>query len=156
MTAGPQLTRYGRIISEDQYHAIILRGDINYSPPNYTVVGGQAVTTFVQFGGTWRFRHVNSGSNVLLCEITPDNILYKNVALQRIPHVSCRVSGNTGVLNSVGQVTPTVESAASGYRTVTFGNHPAGVNFTPMVTLTSGGRIVVAPPTIASSVEVIT
>ena len=26
---GPQLTRYGRIICEDQYHAIILRGDIN-------------------------------------------------------------------------------------------------------------------------------
>ena len=48
---------------------------------------------FVQFGGTWRFRHVNSSSNVLLCEITPDNILYKSVALQRIPYVSCRVSG---------------------------------------------------------------
>ena len=31
--AGPQLTRYGRINCEDQYHAMILRGDINYSPP---------------------------------------------------------------------------------------------------------------------------
>jgi hypothetical protein len=44
----------------------------------------------------------------------------------------------------------------SGYRTVTFSSHPAGVNFTPMATLTSGGRIVVVPPTVATSVEVIT
>ena len=76
VNAGPQLTRYGRINCEDQYHAMILRGDITYSQPNYTVTGGQAVTTFVQFGGTWRFRHVNGSSNILLCEITPDNILY--------------------------------------------------------------------------------
>ena len=83
-------------------------------------------------------------------------MLYKNVALQRIPHVSCRISGNTGVLNSVGQVTPTVASGASGYRTVTFSSHPAAVNFTPMATLTDAGRIVVTPPTVATSVQVIT
>jgi hypothetical protein len=110
----------------------------------------------VQFGGTWRFRHVNAGSNILLFEINSTNVLYKNVAVQRIPHVSCRISGNTGVLNSVGQVTPTVASAASGYRTVTFSSHPAGVNFTPMATLTDAGRIVVTPPTVATSVQVIT
>ena len=85
----------------------------------------------------------------------PYSLTIKGVAAQTIPHVSCRVFGTT-VLNSVGQVTPSVTSGASGYRTVTFSDHPAGVNFTPMATLTDVGRIVVTPPTVANSVQVIT
>ena len=75
VNAGGSLpSRYGRVICEDQYHAMILRGDINYTAPNYTITGGQAVTTFVQFGGTWRFRHVNQGANLLLFEIAPSMV----------------------------------------------------------------------------------
>jgi hypothetical protein len=75
VNAGGSLpSRYGRVICEDQYHAMILRGDIDYTAPNYTITGGQAVTTFVQFGGTWRFRHVNQGANLLLFEIAPSMV----------------------------------------------------------------------------------
>jgi hypothetical protein len=65
---------YGRVMSTDQYHAMILRGDIIYNPPNYTVNGAQAVTTFVQFGGTYRFRHVTTSANNLVFEITPTSV----------------------------------------------------------------------------------
>ena len=58
----------------DQYHAMILRGDITYNPPNYTVNGAQAVTTFVQFGGTYRFRQVTNLVNNLVFEITPTHV----------------------------------------------------------------------------------
>ena len=85
----------------------------------------------------------------------PNSLTVAGVAVQRIPHVSCRVFGTT-VLNSVGRFTPAISSGASGYRTITFSEHPAGVNFTPMATLTDVGRIVVAPPTVANSVQVIT
>ena len=85
----------------------------------------------------------------------PYSLTVAGVAVQRIPHVSCRVFGTT-VLNSVGQVTPSVTSGASGYRTVTFNNHPAGVNFTPMATRTDAGGIRVVPPITDTSVQVIT
>jgi hypothetical protein len=101
----------------------------------------------------------NAGNALTILEDGTVNIVgtlnVAGVAVQRKPHVSCRVSGTT-VLNSVGQVTPSVTSGASGYRTVTFSDHPAGVNFTPMATLTDVGRIVVTPPTTANSVQVIT
>ena len=123
-----------------------MRGDIDYTAPNYTVVGGQNCTTLVQFGGTWRFRHVNAGSNILLFEINPTNVLYRNVALQRIPYVSCRVSGST-VSNSRGQITPT-STASSGLITVVMSPaHPAGATFTPQVSLLSNrGDIYIDPP----------
>ena len=156
VNAGPNaLTRYGRIFCEDQYHAMILRGDINYSPPNYTVVGGQAVTTFVQFGGTWRFRHVNSGPNVLLFEITPTNVLYKNVALQRIPYVSCRVDGSV-ITNRGGQITPSSSQNAGVVELTMNPPHPAGANFVPQATLISEhGYVYVDPPASGSSLTVI-
>ena len=37
-----------------------------------------------------------------------------------------------------------------------FSAHPAGVNFTPMATLTNAGGIMVVPPTTDNSVQVIT
>ena len=65
-------------MSTDQYHAMILRGDINYSAPNYTVTGGQDATTFVQFGGNYRFRQVRHLMNALLFEITPTHVSVGN------------------------------------------------------------------------------
>ena len=39
-TGATTAARYGRVMSTDQYHAMILRGDINHTAPNYTVAGG--------------------------------------------------------------------------------------------------------------------
>jgi hypothetical protein len=246
VNAGGSLpSRYGRVICEDQYHAMILRGDINYTAPNYTITGGQAVTTFVQFGGTWRFRHVNQGANLLLFEIAPsmvssiapvtvsapsnygqmrvapavaglesaisfarnpdhtftnrgdtwilgrnvfgvgdrnfaiarfgpsagnaltiteDGIVnvvsgalnLNNVAVQRIPYVSCCISGNTTVGNSRGQITPTSQSPAEGARTVTLSPpHPAGASMNPQVSLIGAwGNIYVDSPTDGATVTI--
>ena len=74
INTGATGARYGRVMSHDQYHAMILRGDINYSAPNYTVTGGQDATTFVQFGGNYRFRQVTNLMNALLFEITPTHV----------------------------------------------------------------------------------
>ena len=91
-----------------------------------------------------------------MCEITPNNILYKNVALQTIPYASCRVSGSI-VSNSRGQITPT-STASSGQITVVMSPaHPAGANFTPQATLISNrGDIYVDPPISGGSVTIYT
>ena len=109
----------------------------------------------MQFGGTWRFRHVNGSSNVLLSEITPDNILYKNVALQRIPYVSCRVDGSN-VNNRGGQVAPTADASQTGRTILTISPpHPSGGLFNPQVTLISNwGYIYVDSPFTGGSLSV--
>ena len=140
-------TAYGRLRSVDQYHAVILRGDINYTAPNYTVTGGQNCTCFVQFGGTWRFRHVNSTSNVLLCEITPDNILYKSVALERIPWVSALVQLSGAVTNNRGQRVAACTKGGAGEYNITWQSipYPSGgadyiVHLTPRKVRSSSTR----------------
>ena len=154
-------TAYWRIRSVDQYHALILRGDINYTAPNYTVTGGQNCTAFVQFGGTWRFRHVNATSNILLFEITPDNILYKNVALQTTPFISCRINSTNPITitNNRGRVTPGAFLQQDGQWKLTF-THPAGMDFVPHVTLCPPlgvtGMIAVWPQQVATELFITT
>ena len=89
----------------------------------------------MQFGGTWRFRHVNGGSNILLCEITPDNILYKNVALERIPWISAFVEASGAVLNNRGQKVATCSKGTPSPVTGEYNifwqsfNHPDVMNY---------------------------
>jgi hypothetical protein len=155
LTLGGSLTS-GHVVGVSIDHSIILRGDTTTANMNYMITPGDTCC-FIEYGGRWVFRRINPGLNENLFEINPTNVFYKSVALQRIPYVSCRISGNTGVFNSVGQITPSVSSSASGYRTVTLTTpHPAGVNFTPMATLTGDGGLRVVPPTSSTSVEVIT
>ena len=144
----------GQICGVSVDHAILLRGDTTTADMNYAITPGDTCC-FIEYGGRWVFRMINPGLNLNLFEINTGNVFYKSVALQRIPYVSCRVFGTT-VLNSTGQVTPSVSSSLSGYRTVAMTPpHPAGANMTPMATLTSAGRIVATPPTTGSSVEII-
>ena len=86
----------------------------------------------------------------------PGSLTIEGVALQRIPCVSCRVSGNTGVGNSRGQIVPTVSSPQAGGRTVTLTPpHPAGANMNPQVSLIGNwGDIYVDPPTDGGNVSV--
>ena len=120
------------------------------------------MTTFVQFGGTWRFRHVNGGSNILLCEITPDNILYKNVPLQTIPFISCKVNATNPITTTHhrGRVMPGAFLQQAGQWRLTFGAHPAGVEFVPHVTLCPAvgqiGRIAAWPHTLSTELFVTT
>ena len=94
------------------------------------------MTTFVQFGGTWRFRHMNGSSSVLLCEITPDNILYKNIPLQTIPLISCKVNATNPISTTHhrGRVMPGAFLQQAGQWKLTF-NYPPGMDFVPHVTL---------------------
>ena len=79
----------------------------------------------------------------------PGSLTIGGIAAQRIPYVSCRISGNIGVGNSRGQITPTVSSPQAGGRTVTLSPpHPAGASMNPQVSLISNwGDIYVNPPT---------
>ena len=212
----------GQIIGQSSDHAILLRGDTTSTTiPNYAITPG-AVCSFLEWGGTWRFRQEQSGVNNLLFEIAPSMvssiapvtvsapsnygqlrvapatagsesaisfarnpnhtftsrgdtwIIGRNVfgvgdrnfaiarfgpnagnaltiledgtvnvvgslnvagvAVQRVPYVSCRVSGST-VSNSRGQITPT-STASSGMITVVMNPaHPAGAQFTPQFSL---------------------
>ena len=99
---------------------------------------------------------INPGLNVNLFEINTGNVFYKSVALQTIPYVSCRISGNVGVGNSRGQIAPTVSSSQAGGRTVTLSPpHPAGASMNPHVTLISNwGNIYVDPPTNGGTLQV--
>ena len=99
---------------------------------------------------------INPGLNLNLFEINTGNVFYKSVALQTIPYVSCRISGNTGVSSSRGQITPTVSSPQSGGRTVTLSPaHPAGVLMNPQVTLIGNwGNIYVDAPINGSTLNV--
>ena len=124
---------------------------------DYTITPGDTCC-FIEYGGRWVFRRINPGFNENLFEINTTNVFYKSVALQRIPYVSCRISGNTGVGNSRGQITPTVSSSAAGGRTVTLTTpHPAGASMNPQVSLISNwGDIYVDPPTDGGNVSVST
>ena len=99
---------------------------------------------------------INPGLNINLFEINTGNVFYKSVALQTIPCVSCRISGNIGVGNSRGQIVPTVSSPQAGGRTVTLSPpHPAGASMNPHVTLISDwGYIYVDPPINGATLQV--
>ena len=75
-------------------------------------------------------------SNILLFEITPDNILYKNVALQTTPFISCRINATNPITitNNRGRVTPGAFLLQAGQWKLTF-NYPVGMDFVPHVTL---------------------
>ena len=98
-------------------------------------------------------------SNILLFEITPDNILYKNVALQTTPFISCRINSTTPLItitNNRGRVTPSVSLPQAGQWKLTF-THPAGADFVPHVTLCppigESGFIAAWPHVAATPVE---
>ena len=97
-------------------------------------------------------REVNAAANNLLFEINTANVLYRNVALQRIPYASCRVSGIV-VGNSRGQITPTSASPQVGQISATMTPaHPAGANFTPQLTRIGNLGYIYADPPISGGV----
>jgi hypothetical protein len=101
---------YGRIMGSDQYHAVILRGDISsYTAPNYSVGNNDAIT-FIEFSGIFRFRQTNATNNTLLFEISPTDIKYKGTPLATKPQYAARFKYNGTTLEylqSHGAVTVT-------------------------------------------------
>ena len=112
--------------------AVFSVGDRNFGIGHFGVDGGNA-------------RTITEAGVVNI----PGSLAVGNVAVQRTPYVSCRVSGNTGVGSSRGQIVPTVSSSQAGARTVTLSPpHPAGASMNPSVTLIGNwGNIYVDPPT---------
>ena len=82
----------GHVVGVSIDHSIILRGDTTNPSMNYAITPGDTCS-FIEFAGRWVFRRNNPILNENLFEINPTNVFYKSVALQRIPYVSCRVSG---------------------------------------------------------------
>ena len=126
----------------DRFHAIILRGDINNVANNYTISGQQPVTTFLQYGGTYKFRQVTEAINTLVFEVTPTHV---NIPTSlRVggytggirTFVSCAVSAAGTLYWSRGQQTVTVQRTIGGYAwgdyTVSWSAaHPDGADYVP-------------------------
>jgi hypothetical protein len=131
-------------MSTDQYRAMILRGDSSYTAPNYTINGGQYVTTFVEFGGTYRFRQVTNLVTSLVFEITPTHVSIPTSL--RVggytagirPFLSCAVTGGIGgVYWTRGQIAANCTRRGTGEYTVTWGTvaHPDGAQCVPQYCL---------------------
>ena len=80
---------------------------------------------------------MNAAANNLLFEINTIGVLYRNVPLQTTPYISCRINATDPITitNNRGRVTPGVSLPQTGQWRLTFGAHPAGVEFVPHVTL---------------------
>jgi hypothetical protein len=155
--------RYGRIMSTDQYHAIILRGDVNYAAPNYTVNGGQDATTFVQFGGNYRFRQVTNAVNTLLLEITPTfvsipgSLRVGGYEAGIRPFVSCAIPAAGGIYWNRGQNVAQCNRTGTGLYTVTWTKpHPDGAEFVPQYCLLNGWGTVRSANRTSTSIELLT
>ena len=125
---------YGRINGVDEYHAIILRGDISYSAPSYTP-NWEDIMTFVEYSGIFRFREVNTTRQNLLLEISPTNLLYKGQSVAYKPWVVARATARTGTTGAVtltnqqGSKTATCAKTALGTYRFTFASHPLGTAY---------------------------
>ena len=117
---------------------------------------------FIEYGGRWVFRMINPGLNVNLFEINTGNVFYKSVPLQTSPYISCRINATDPITitNNRGRVTPGVSLPQTGQWRLTFGAHPAGVEFVPHVTLCPAvgqiGCIAVWPHTLSTELFVTT
>ena len=131
-------------MSTDQYHAMILRGDIKHSAPNYTVAGGQDATTFVQFGGNYRFRQVTNLMNALLFEITPTHVnvgnslriggtstdtLYQQRAWIQAIIPSATVNGPVTITTQSGVATASASRSATGTHALTWSPNINNANY---------------------------
>jgi hypothetical protein len=82
----------GRILCTDQWHSIILRGDA--SGYNDYAVNMTDAMTFVQYGGTWKFRRITQLENTLVFQIGVTELQYMGMPIiRRLP---------TGVVSASG------------------------------------------------------
>ena len=148
IATGAVNVQYGRIMSTDQYHAMILRGDINYTAPNYTVAGGLDATTFVQFGGNYRFRQVTNLQNTVLFEITPTYVnvgtslrigntstdtVYQQKAWIQAIIPSAAVLGNITITSQSGAATITqAQRTGTGIYAINWSPSASNVNYLVM------------------------
>ena len=144
MTVGAGGTA-GRVVGVSVDHAMILRGDATgILNPEYTITPGD-VCSFIEWGGTWRFRQIQSGFNSIRLEITPTAVnvptalqiggVSTDTLYMARPWVQCVVNGNTAIQPSsdIGRVTPTItrtSGQAVGAYDITFSVHPRGFNYT--------------------------
>jgi len=63
---------YGRINGGDQYHSLVMRGNISGSTTQ-TVVPGDSMT-FAEYGGVFRFKELTPASNNDLMTLTPSGL----------------------------------------------------------------------------------
>ena len=132
-------------LSFDDYHAIILRGDISYSAPSYTPYWDDFMT-FVEYSGIFRFREVNGTTQNLILEISPTNMTYKGQSLAYKPWVVARTTARTGtgvtavvtLTNQQGaKVATCYKQALVTYR-FQFPTHPLGTDYCTFANIVGG------------------
>ena len=102
----------------------------------------------------------NAGNVLTIWEDGTVNVIgalnVAGAAVQRIPYVSCRISGNTTVGNNRGQILPSSQSPQAGARTVTLTPPlPAGASMNPQVSLIGAwGEIYVDSPVDGATVTI--
>ena len=96
---------YGHLIGSNKSHAIVLRGDaIGLGQETYSIERG-GYTTFVEWGGVWRFRQIRDTFNNILFEINP---IFVNVPTAlRVNNVDIRPFIHAFVDNSNGAILAT-------------------------------------------------
>jgi len=151
---------YSRINGCDQYHAIIQRGDVAYSAPDYTPYVDDVIT-FVEYSGIFRFREVNMTSQNLILEINPTSIIYKGQNLGYEPWVTARATarttGTVTLTNQQGAKTATCAKTALGTYRFTFASHPLGTAYCAFVSIVGGTAGFATVNTItATTVDIIT
>ena len=92
----------------------------------------------------------------------PGSLTVGSVAVQTVPYISCRINSTNpiAIKNNRARVTPGVTLLQAGQWKLTFGAHPAGVEFAPHVTLRpptgETGFIAAWPHTLATELFIAT
>ena len=96
---------YGHLIGPNKSHAIVFRGDaIGVGQNTYSIERG-GYTTFVEWGGVWRFRQIRDTFNNICFEINP---LFVNVPTAlRVGNVDIRPFIHAMVDNNNGSILAT-------------------------------------------------
>ena len=140
---------YGHLIGPSKAHAIVLRGDaIGVGQIGYGIERG-GYTTFVEWGGVWRFRQIRDTFNNILFEINPlfvnvptalrVNNVDVNDIYQTRPWISIRVDYSSFTQRIItitqrGRKTASVEIVTNGF-SVGFESHPHGDTYVVSATL---------------------
>ena len=135
------------MIGPSKAHAIVLRGDaIGVGQTAYGIERG-GYTTFVEWGGVWRFRQIRDNFNNICFEINP---LFVNVPTalrvanvdidsmyQKRPwiHAIVNASGSTETTKGLNPITGVNRtSPLAGNWSISWNQpHPSGSNYIPML-----------------------
>jgi hypothetical protein len=97
---------YARLDGMDQYHSIVLRGDVS-GTTTQTIVPGDT-TTFIEYGGAFKFRQINPTVNSTLFEINPTNSYFSGLLGINETSPSAQLHVRSGATDRIGLIINTL------------------------------------------------